>query len=189
VIGWQPSAGDGQPRLPVAHARSPRPAAQKKSLRAADQKGERLVGAVPYGHWKTTTFVAGLRCDGLTAPFVIVDRSTANGSAPMSRRCSHRRCGPATSSSWTISARTRSQACARPSRRAAPGCSACRPIRQTSTRSSSSSPSSRHSCARPPPGCALLAMPRRSRRRSACAANAVLVVIPAGGGYHLVQTA
>jgi hypothetical protein len=27
--------------------------------------------AVPYGHWKTTTFVAGLRCDGLTAPFVI----------------------------------------------------------------------------------------------------------------------
>jgi hypothetical protein len=50
--------------------------------------------AVPYGHWTTTTFVAGLRCDGLTAPFVIVDRSTANGSAPMSRRCSHRRCGP-----------------------------------------------------------------------------------------------
>lgn len=27
--------------------------------------------AVPYGHWKTTTFVAGPRCDGLTAPFVI----------------------------------------------------------------------------------------------------------------------
>ena len=34
-------------------------------------RDERLVGAVPYGHWKTTTFVAGLRCDGLTAPFVI----------------------------------------------------------------------------------------------------------------------
>ena len=34
-------------------------------------RGERLVGTVPYGHWKTTTFVAGLRCDGLTAPFVI----------------------------------------------------------------------------------------------------------------------
>jgi transposase/cytochrome c553 len=33
-------------------------------------RGERLVGAVPYGHWKTTTFVAGPRCDGLTAPFV-----------------------------------------------------------------------------------------------------------------------
>jgi transposase len=26
---------------------------------------------VPQGHWKTTTFVAGLRCDGLIAPFVL----------------------------------------------------------------------------------------------------------------------
>jgi transposase len=33
--------------------------------------GERLVGAVPHGHWKTTTFVAGLRCSGLSAPLVI----------------------------------------------------------------------------------------------------------------------
>ena len=50
--------------------------------------------AVPYGHWKTTTFVAGLRCDGLTAPFVIDGPINGEGSAPMSRRCSHRRCGP-----------------------------------------------------------------------------------------------
>jgi hypothetical protein len=57
-------------------------------------RGERLVGAVPYGHWKTTTFVAGLRCDGLTAPFVIDGPINGEGSAPMSRRCSHRRCGP-----------------------------------------------------------------------------------------------
>jgi transposase len=34
-------------------------------------RGERLVSPVPYGHWKTTTFVAGLRHDRLTAPFVI----------------------------------------------------------------------------------------------------------------------
>ena len=33
--------------------------------------GHRLVAAVPHGHWKTTTFVGALRCDGLTAPFVI----------------------------------------------------------------------------------------------------------------------
>src|SRR5262249_22522815 len=26
---------------------------------------------VPYGHWKTSTFVAGLRTSGLTAPFVL----------------------------------------------------------------------------------------------------------------------
>jgi len=34
-------------------------------------QGERLVCSVPFGHWKTTTFIAGLRCQGLTAPFVI----------------------------------------------------------------------------------------------------------------------
>ncbi len=33
--------------------------------------GERLVMAVPWGHWQTTTFVAALRCDGLAAPTVI----------------------------------------------------------------------------------------------------------------------
>jgi transposase len=33
--------------------------------------GQRLVMAVPWGHWQTTTFVAALRGDGLTAPTVI----------------------------------------------------------------------------------------------------------------------
>src|SRR3712207_2697767 len=31
-------------------------------------KGQRLVDAAPSGHWKTTTFVAGLRRDGVIAP-------------------------------------------------------------------------------------------------------------------------
>ena len=35
------------------------------------KRGQRLVAAVPHGHWKTTTFVGALRCDGLTAPLVI----------------------------------------------------------------------------------------------------------------------
>ena len=34
-------------------------------------RGERLVGKVPHGHWKTMTLVAGLRIDSLTAPYVI----------------------------------------------------------------------------------------------------------------------
>ena len=34
-------------------------------------RGQRLVAAVPHGHWKTSTFVAGLRTSGLTAPLVI----------------------------------------------------------------------------------------------------------------------
>jgi transposase len=34
-------------------------------------KGQRLIGREPWGHWKTTTFTAGLRQDGLVAPFVL----------------------------------------------------------------------------------------------------------------------
>ena len=32
--------------------------------------GRRLVDAAPHGHWNTSTFIAGLREDGLTAPCV-----------------------------------------------------------------------------------------------------------------------
>jgi transposase len=34
-------------------------------------RGRRLRAGVPYGHWKTTTFVAGLRVSGMVAPFVL----------------------------------------------------------------------------------------------------------------------
>ena len=34
-------------------------------------RGERLRAAVPHGHWKTTTFVAGLRNSGMVAPMVL----------------------------------------------------------------------------------------------------------------------
>jgi transposase len=34
-------------------------------------RGKRLVEAAPAGHWRTTTFVAGLRASGLIAPFVL----------------------------------------------------------------------------------------------------------------------
>ena len=34
-------------------------------------RGERCRASVPHGHWKTTTFTAGLRLNGLTAPFVL----------------------------------------------------------------------------------------------------------------------
>jgi transposase len=39
-------------------------------LRGRAPRGERLVSAVPYGHWKTSTFIAGLRHDGIVAPGV-----------------------------------------------------------------------------------------------------------------------
>lgn len=34
-------------------------------------KGQRLKAHTPFGHWKTQTFIAGLRCHSLVAPFVI----------------------------------------------------------------------------------------------------------------------
>ena len=35
------------------------------------RRGERCICAVPHGHWKTTTFVGGLRLSGMTAPMTI----------------------------------------------------------------------------------------------------------------------
>ena len=40
-------------------------------LRGRCPKGMRLFAGIPHGHWRTTTFVAGLRLGGLDAPMVI----------------------------------------------------------------------------------------------------------------------
>jgi transposase len=40
-------------------------------LRGRSLCGERLAAAAPFGRWGTQTFIAGLRCDGLTAPWII----------------------------------------------------------------------------------------------------------------------
>ena len=34
------------------------------------RRGERLIARVPFGHWKTSTFLAALRWDGVSAPAV-----------------------------------------------------------------------------------------------------------------------
>lgn len=39
--------------------------------RGRSRRGARLNAVVPFGHWNTQTFIAGLRSDGLTAPWVI----------------------------------------------------------------------------------------------------------------------
>jgi hypothetical protein len=94
-------------------------------------RGERLVDAAPRGHWRTTTFVAGLRQGGLVAPFVLdgpmtgaafrayVERVLAPALAPgdvvvMDNLGAHKVAGVA-----------------RRSRRRAPACSTCRPTRPT----------------------------------------------------------
>ena len=33
--------------------------------------GQRLIDHAPFGHWNTQTFIAALRCDRLTAPWVV----------------------------------------------------------------------------------------------------------------------
>lgn len=40
-------------------------------LRGCSRRGTRLKAGAPFGHWATQTFIAGLRCDGLIAPWVI----------------------------------------------------------------------------------------------------------------------
>ena len=47
-------------------------------------RGERVIGRVPFSAWKTVTFVAALRHDGMTAPMMI--KGAMNGEAfwPMS---------------------------------------------------------------------------------------------------------
>lgn len=40
-------------------------------LRGRSLSGTRLVEHVPHGHWKTTTFLAGIRASGWVAPLVV----------------------------------------------------------------------------------------------------------------------
>ncbi len=40
-------------------------------LRGRSKRGQRCRAAVPHGHWKTTTFTAGLRVGALTAPMLL----------------------------------------------------------------------------------------------------------------------
>ena len=50
-------------------------------LRGRARRGKRLKDSAPFGKWDTQTFIAGLRCDGLTAPWVIpgaMDREAFN---------------------------------------------------------------------------------------------------------------
>jgi transposase len=40
-------------------------------LRGRSLRGERLLADAPFGKWRTQTFIAGLRPDGLVAPWII----------------------------------------------------------------------------------------------------------------------
>jgi hypothetical protein len=50
-------------------------------------RGERLVDIVPQGHWKTITFVAALRQNGMTAPCTIDGAMTGRRFLSHVERC------------------------------------------------------------------------------------------------------
>ena len=67
---WMRAQGMFDPAHPGV---SDETAANTKMMRVGGRclRGERLIGQVPHGHWKTITFVGALRCKGMTAPYVV----------------------------------------------------------------------------------------------------------------------
>ncbi|WP_128418970.1 transposase [Xanthomonas theicola] len=47
--------------------------------RGRSPRGQRCIASAPYGHWKTTAFIAGLRHDAITDPWGLDD--PMNGAA------------------------------------------------------------------------------------------------------------
>ncbi len=116
-------------------------------LRGRCLKGQRLHSKAPFGHWKTQTFIAGLRCYGLTAPFVV--------DAPMNRDIFdtyvETQLAPTLSKGDVVIMDNlpahKSPLAERPSVPEAHGSSSCRPTVPTSIRSRWPSQSSRPICA------------------------------------------
>ena len=69
-------------------------------LRGRCLRGERLVASVPHGHWKTITFVAGLRHDGIIAPFVLDGAMNGPDSSRILSSASYQPSVAAISLSW-----------------------------------------------------------------------------------------
>lgn len=136
-------------------------------LRGRAPKGERCRAPVPHGHWKTTTFTAGLRLGGLDAPMLL--DGPMNGTAflayvrqvlvpvlkpgdvvVMDNRPAHKS---------LPQRKLGSPACARPSKEHGHGSSTSRPIRPTPDQvrgrllipSSSPSQSLKRCSEKPPP--------------------------------------
>jgi hypothetical protein len=112
-------------------------------LRGRVRLGQRLKMKAPFGHWGTQTFIAALRHDGLTAPWVIdgpINRDifetyVETQLAPTLRR-----------GDMVILDNLSSHKSPKP---VAPGSSSCRPTAPISIPSKWPSPSSRRTCEKP----------------------------------------
>ena len=56
-------------------------------LRGRCSRGIRLIDHVPHGHWKTITFIAGLRRRAMVAPFVLDGPMNATSFMAYLKRC------------------------------------------------------------------------------------------------------
>jgi hypothetical protein len=93
--------------------------------------GARLVAAVPHGHWRTTTFVAGLRQSGVIAPLVLDGPMTGTAFRAYVEQFLAPALTPGDVVVLDNLAATRSPASARRSPRPGPRSSTCRRTRPT----------------------------------------------------------
>ena len=61
----------GRLSIPTSSSSSPGASTKMTRLYGRAPRGRRLFAKAPFGHWKTTTFVAALRRDGFGAPMVL----------------------------------------------------------------------------------------------------------------------
>ena len=107
-------------------------AANTKMMRVGGRwvRGERLIGRVPNGHWKTITFVGALRCNGMTAPCVIDGAMKGKTFLDYVEQRLAPTLSATTPSSWITFRHTRQRACAKRLRRVAPPFAISRNIRR-----------------------------------------------------------
>jgi hypothetical protein len=97
-------------------------------------KGQRLVAKVPHGHWRTLTFLAALRHDAVTAPFVVDGPINGLWFRTYVEQVLVPTLKPGDIVILDNWAPIRGRPCARPSGPLAPSCSSCRLTVPISTR-------------------------------------------------------
>jgi hypothetical protein len=120
-------------------------------LRGRSRKGQRLRMSAPFGHWKTHTFLAGLRCHELSAPWIIdgpITRSAFDTYIETQLAPTLREGDVVILDNLAVH---KSETAAQCLRQRGAWFLSCPPIRPISTRLSRPSPRSKHICARPRP--------------------------------------
>ena len=112
-------------------------------LRGRAPRGERLRASLPHGHWKTTTFVAGLRLGGIDAPMVIDGPINGEIFLAYVRHVLVPTLRPGDIVVMDNLGSHKAQASVPRSKRPAPSYGSCRHIPRTSIRSRTHSPSSK----------------------------------------------